>query len=111
MISKALKAGAYDLDYMSRGIFPDDIDTHSLRAGGANALSLNGYTDREIQKMGRWRGETFKEYIREGLSSFSEGMSRAMKRNFQFVNVQSGVDSDVVDRTPDLLKAPYERSQ
>ena len=108
MISNALKAAAGALKYELRGIPIEDIDTHSLRAGGANALSLNGYSDREIQKMGRWRGETFKEYIREGLSTFSKGMSHAMKKSFQFVNVHGGVDSDVNDVTNDMVRAPYE---
>ena len=35
-----------------RGIPLDRIDTHSLRSGGANALALSGFSDREIQKMG-----------------------------------------------------------
>jgi len=39
------------------------VDTHSLRSGGANALALAGYTETQIQKMGRWKGATFKEYI------------------------------------------------
>ena len=40
----------------------------------------------------------FKEYISEGLAAFSEGMSKEMsKSHFQFVNVQGGVDSDVVN--------------
>ncbi len=53
----------------------DRIDTHLLRSGGANALSLAGYLDTQIQKMGRWQGATFKEYIREELAGFLEGMS------------------------------------
>ena len=74
-IRAALKKAAELLDYpVSRGIPIDRIDTHSLRIGGANALHLAGYSDREIQKMGRWRGETFKEYVREQLSNFSEGI-------------------------------------
>ena len=65
-IRAAIKKAATMLDYpSSRGIPIDRIDTHSLRIGGANALSLAGYLDRQIQKMGRWRGETFKEYVRE----------------------------------------------
>ena len=69
----------------------DRIDTHSLRSGGANALSLAGYTDLQIEKMGRWKGATLKEYIREELHVFSEGMSWNMKRKFQFVNISGGV--------------------
>ena len=69
-----LKWAAADLDYPARGFPINRIDTHSLRSGGANALSLAGYSDREIQKIGRWRGETFKEYIHEELDCFSAGM-------------------------------------
>ena len=50
------------------GIPIDRVDTHSLRSGGANALALSGYSDTQIQKMGRWKGATFKEYIREELA-------------------------------------------
>ena len=84
------------MDYESRrGIPTDRIDTHSLRAGGANALHLSGYSDREIQKMGRWRSDTFKEYIMEQLSAFTKGMSTNMKRRFNFVNVKGGVLRDI----------------
>ena len=54
-MSKALKAAATVLEYpTAKGIPIDRIDTHSLRSGGANALSLSGYSDTQIQKMGRW---------------------------------------------------------
>ena len=58
----------------------------------------------QIQKMGRWRGDTFKIYVREQLSNFSEGMSRAMKQSFGFVNVEGGVLHDI---TPTVLAMPY----
>ena len=112
-VRAALKMGATTLNYPELcGIPIDRVDTHSLRAGGANALSLAGFSDTEIQKMGRWRSDTFKEYISEGLAVFSEGMSKEMgKKHFQFVNVQGGVDSDVgglVDVTQALINTPYE---
>ncbi len=47
------------------------VDTHSLCSGGANAPVLSGYLDTQIQKMGRWKGTTFKEYIREELACYS----------------------------------------
>ena len=53
-----------------KGITRYRVETHSLRSGGGNALSLAGYSDRDIQKMGKWRGGTFKEYIREELNCF-----------------------------------------
>ena len=65
----------------------------------AMGLALAGYTDREIQKMGRWRGATFKEYVREELHCFSEGMPRSMKKCFNFVNVAGGAHHDVTSAT------------
>ena len=104
-VSAALKLAGVALEYPSRcGIPIQRIDTHSLRSGGANALALNGYSDREIQKMGRWRSATFKEYIREELSCYSAGMSTNMKRQFNFVNIAGGVYTDV---TPTLLNTQY----
>ena len=93
---KSIKAAAGILNYPElKGIPILRVDTHSLRSGGANALSLSGYSDREIQKMGRWRSATFKEYIREELACFSAGMSKNMKRKFNFVNIAGGVYTDV----------------
>ena len=105
-IRNALKWAATHLDYPgTKGIPIDRIDTHSLRMGGANALALSGFSDREIQKMGRWRGETFKEYVREELAGFSVGMSRAMKKNFGFVNIAAGALRDV---TSVVMERDYE---
>ena len=84
-VSKSLKAAATVLKYpTTKGIPIDRIDTHLLRSGGANALSLLGYSDTQIQKMGRWRGATFKEYIREELARFSEGMSKEHENKIRF---------------------------
>jgi hypothetical protein len=97
-ISKALKLAATALEYpILKGIPIDRINTHSLRSGGANALALAGYSDTQIQKMGRWRGATFKEYIRNELACFSSGMSRDMKQKFGFVNVLGNAFSDITD--------------
>ena len=91
-----IKWAATELDYHARrGIPVERVDTHSLRGGGANALSLAGYSDTQIQKMGRWRGATFKEYIHGELTCFSKGMSTAMKKSFGFVNIAGGVPLDV----------------
>ena len=54
--------------------------------------------------MGRWRSATFKEYIREELACFSEGMSTKMKQRFSFVNIAGGVYTDV---TSDVIALPY----
>jgi hypothetical protein len=104
-IRAGLKLAAGALDYpAAKGIPVEKVDTHSLRIGGANALSLSGYSKKEIQKMGRWRGETFLEYIRESLCSFSEGMSEKMKKQFGFVSLEGGVYNDV---TETILDSEY----
>ncbi len=79
-ISRALKSAVVELQYpTNKGIPIERINTHSLRSGGANALALAGYLDTQIQKMGWWRGATFKEYIREELACYATGMSKDMK--------------------------------
>ena len=105
-VSRALKSAATVLDYpTTKGIPIDRINTHSLRSGGANALLLAGYSITQIQKMGRWRGATFKEYIREELACFSEGMSRSMKWTFDFVNIAGNAFNKV---TANLIDREYE---
>jgi len=97
-ISTALKLAATALEYpILKGIPIERINTHSLRSGGANALALAGYSDTQIQKMGRWRGATFKEYVRNELACFSTGMSKDMKQKFGFVNVSGNAFSDITN--------------
>jgi len=101
-VSKALKAAATVLEYpTAKGIPINRIDTHSLRSGGTNALSLSGYLDTQIQKMGRWQGATFKEYIREKLACFSEGMSKSMKKKFEFVVIAGNAFNTITDNLID----------
>jgi hypothetical protein len=53
--------------------------------------------------MGWWRGATFKEYIREELACFSEGMS-SMKK-FEFVNIAGNLFNTITDN---LINREYE---
>ncbi len=79
-ISRALISAATELLYpTNKGIPITRINMHSLQSGSANALALAGYSDTQIQKMGRWRGATFEEYIRKELACYARGMSRDMK--------------------------------
>ena len=97
-ISRSLKLAAAMLHYpTNKGIPIQRVNTHSLRSGGANALSLAGYSNTQKQKMGRWRGATFKEYIREELACFSAGMSKDMKKKFLFVNIAGNAFHDVTN--------------
>jgi hypothetical protein len=62
------------------------------------------FSDTQIQKMGRWRGATFKEYVREELASFSEGISTKMKQKFHFVNVAG---NSMYDITENIIASEY----
>jgi hypothetical protein len=95
-ISKHLKLAAGLLNYpMQKGIPIEWVDTHLLRGGSANALALLGYSDTQIQKMGRWRVAKFKESIREELANYSDGMSLAMKTKFNSMNVAGNAFRDI----------------
>ena len=57
-MSPALEFSATALNYLSlKGIKVDIVDTNPLKAGGANALLLSGYSNRNIQKSGDGEGE------------------------------------------------------
>ncbi len=97
-ISAALKLAARALKYpILKGIPINQINTHSLRNSSASALALSGYSDTQIQKMGRWCGATFKEYIHNKLACFSTGMSSEMKKKFRFINILGNAFSDITD--------------
>ncbi len=105
-ISRALKLAATVLHYPNaKGVPLDRTNMHSLRSGGANALSLAGYLDTQIQKMGRWWGATVKEYIPEELTCFLEGMSTDTKKKFNFVNITGNAFNTITD---DLIEREYE---
>jgi hypothetical protein len=98
-ISKALKQATATLQYLLyQGILIKRIDTHSLRIGGACALALNGFSEMHIQKMGRWRGDMFKEYVRAELHCFSDGMAKAMTQCFKFVNATGHALKDITSQ-------------
>ncbi len=54
--------------------------------------------------MGRWKGATFKEYIREELACYLAGMSSSMKCMFKFINISGNTYNDV---TATCLEADY----
>ena len=70
-----------------QGIDPDLIGAHSLRAGGAMAMKLQGVSDTIIVKQGRWSGLTFLVYIHNQIAHLSKGLSQKMCIDMEFVNV------------------------
>lgn len=56
LVRATLRAHNLDID-------PTRFTGHSMRAGGATSLALRGVSSLTIQLMGRWRSDTFKQYI------------------------------------------------
>ena len=46
------------------GLSPLCYKGHSFRIGAATAAAMQGVSDEEIQRMGRWKSQAFKKYIR-----------------------------------------------
>ena len=68
---ESIKVAGVALEYPTEyGIAIECLDTHSLRSGGANQLATAGHSEMQIKKMGRWKVDTFKEYISEEFASF-----------------------------------------
>ena len=86
-INSAIKAEVLQLGLRQYGFNPDQISSHSLRAGGAMALHLNHQSSTTIRKMGRWSSDTFLDYIHNQIAAFSSGLSTAMGRNIFFQNI------------------------
>jgi hypothetical protein len=62
---------------------------------GLTLSHLPGTQTHKFKKMGRWRGATFKEYIREELACYARGMSRDMKQKFDFVNIAGNAFTEI----------------
>ena len=62
-ILKAVKKEVRDKGLVNRGFDIDRVSTHSLRAGGAMAMILNGVSETVVKKRGRWGGATFQTNI------------------------------------------------
>ena len=63
------------------------MGTHSLRAGGAMALKLNGVSDTTIKKSGRWTSMAFLQYLHNQIGHLSAGISRPMEKKVPFRNM------------------------
>jgi hypothetical protein len=88
-IITAVRTSAKALNLQNKGIDPDLIGAHSLRAGGAMALKLHGFDNITIMKMGRWTSLTFAQYIHNQIACLAEDISQKMSMPLPFVNIAS----------------------
>ncbi len=75
------------------GYLPEMVGSHSLRAGGAMALFLNGFDATAIMKIGRWTSTAFMSYIHEQLDVVSQGASERMAIATTFTNLATNTHS------------------
>jgi len=86
----AVRASVRALELDKNGIDPDLVGVHSLRAGGAMALKLQGVSDTTIQKQGRWTSSmTFLQYIHNQIAHLSKDLSTKMSTKLTFINIAS----------------------
>ena len=83
----SIREAVRSLKLHDNGIDADLVGAHSLRAGGAMALKLNGANDTTIMKMGRWSGLTFLQYIHNQIAHLSVGLSSKMSTTIDFINI------------------------
>jgi hypothetical protein len=87
-ILKAVRAAAMQTGLVQHaGYTLDRIGAHSLRASGAMALKLNGYSAEDIMKIGRWTSTTFLTYIHSQIAALNQGIAADMSRRIAFHNV------------------------
>ena len=60
-------------DVMRLGLNDKKYKSHSFRIGAATSASLNGISEEQIKRLGRWHSNSFKRYIRipKSLSNFN----------------------------------------
>jgi hypothetical protein len=83
-VKNAVKA----LGLESAGFTARLVSSHSLRAGGAMAMKLNGADRDTIRKQGRWSSDTFLMYIHEQIAAFSSRLATQMSKHIPFINIR-----------------------
>lgn len=67
------------------GIRSDELGTRSIRAGAAMALALGeDGTEKEIRRLGRWKSNSFMDYIRPQVLEFAGDTAKTMIQTSSF---------------------------
>jgi hypothetical protein len=103
-VNKCLKSTVISLGLERYGITRELVSSHSLRAGGAMAMSLNGIDPIVIKKQGRWSSNTFMQYIHEQIGAFTAGVAVRMSRYIPYHNMDPSVLSPQVTEPQDVLE-------
>lgn len=83
-IRTTVRRSVTQLQLHRRGIRATDVGSHSLRAGGAMAMKLNGCDLVTIMKTGRWTSLTFLTYIHNQIAHLGANISGRMANPVPF---------------------------
>ena len=92
-VTRTVKLAVVDLKLPARGFPAERVGLHSLRAGGAVAMAVNGESRDMIKKIGRWSSDTFLMYIHEQIAHLTAGVSERMSKAFPFFNIEGASSS------------------
>ena len=84
MVRSAIRGAVTALGLSRRGIPATRVGSHSLRAGGAMAMKLNGCDLVTIMKTGRWTSLTFLTYIHNQIAHLGANITHRMARPVPF---------------------------
>jgi len=78
------------------GVAPSEISTRSIRSGAVMALAMQGrHSEKDIMMIGRWKSDTFMEYVRPQVLEWSGHTSKIMAEPISFVDLgQRGAKKD-----------------
>ena len=78
MVRSEVRSAVVDLKLSRQGISAARVGSHSLRAGGAMAMKLNGCDLISIMKTGRWTSLTFLTYIHNQIAHLGANITHRM---------------------------------
>ena len=78
MVRSLVRSSVTALGLHRQGIKAADVGSHSLRAGGAMAMKLNGCDLVTIMKSGRWTSLTFLTYIHNQIAHLGANITHRM---------------------------------
>ena len=84
MVRMAIRGAVAATGLSQRGILPSRVGSHSLRAGGAMAMKLNGCDLITIMKTGRWTSLTFLTYIHNQIAHLGANITHRMAQPVPF---------------------------
>jgi hypothetical protein len=93
-IVKAVRLAITALHLPRAGLKAEHVGSHSLRAGGAMAMKLNGSDRDTIRKFVQWNSDTFLMYIHNQTTHLSAGVSKRMARFVPFRNI-AGIEGRI----------------